>query len=247
MNEWPGTLTRIDAIRIIENITDKDDPAWEWAVEDFYHEESDTFPTIYEVLQTLGVTEAEYKSATNAQNTNWPEVSDELYISQQVRIDSLEAELSTLKAENAALKKEQAAWRKFTDEANRTLVAADKKIAALKADLEDATEHLRLLGEYPETRPSEPVTPRHELEGEITTLRAQREWVSVEERLPEEGQTVVLLDAKRFVATERSHDNVMHVGCYSAFGNHWAVMGERGFILESFTHWMPLPSAPEGE
>ena len=99
MSEWPGSLTRIDAIRIIENITDKDDPAWERAAEDFYDEESDTFPTLYEVLQTLGVTEAEYKSATNAQNTNWPEVSDELYISQQVRIDSLEAELSTLKAQ----------------------------------------------------------------------------------------------------------------------------------------------------
>lgn len=108
MSEWPGTLTRIDAIRIIENITDKDDPAWEWAVEDFYDEESDTFPTLYEVLQTLGVTEAEYKSATNAQNTNWPEVSDELYISQQARIDSLEAELSTLKAQREWVSVEEA-------------------------------------------------------------------------------------------------------------------------------------------
>jgi hypothetical protein len=99
----------MDAIRIIENITDKDDPAWEWAVEDFYDEESDTFPTLYEVLQTLGVTEAEYKSATNAQNTNWPEVSDELYISQQVRIDSLEAELSTIKAQREWVNKSEAA------------------------------------------------------------------------------------------------------------------------------------------
>ena len=35
-----------------------------------------------------------------------------------------------------ALEKEQSAWRKFTDEANRTLEAADKKIATLQARIE---------------------------------------------------------------------------------------------------------------
>ena len=30
MDEWTGKLTRADAIRIIENFTDKDDPAWEY-------------------------------------------------------------------------------------------------------------------------------------------------------------------------------------------------------------------------
>lgn len=71
-NEWPGKLSRLDAIKIIEAITDKDDPAWEWAVEDWYDEETDTMPTIYEVLSALGVSEAEYKEATGAKNTRWP-------------------------------------------------------------------------------------------------------------------------------------------------------------------------------
>ena len=66
------TLSRIEAVAIIERATDKDDPHWEWCVDEWYCEESDTFPTIYDVLAALGVTEAEYKEATGAQNCNWP-------------------------------------------------------------------------------------------------------------------------------------------------------------------------------
>ena len=90
--EWSGKLSRIDAIRIIENITDKDDPAWEWAVEDWYDEDTDTMPSIYAVLSAIGVTEEEYKEATGAKNIGtWSEVSDELAITTQVRIDVLES------------------------------------------------------------------------------------------------------------------------------------------------------------
>ena len=39
--------------------------------------------------------------------------------------------IATLQARIEALEKEQSAWRKFTDEANRTLEAADKKIVSL--------------------------------------------------------------------------------------------------------------------
>lgn len=92
--EWPGKLSRIDAIRIIESITDKDDPAWEWAVEDWYDEDTDTMPSIYEVMAALGVTEEEYKEATGAQNVGtWSDVCDELAITTQVRIDVLESML----------------------------------------------------------------------------------------------------------------------------------------------------------
>lgn len=93
MDEWTGRLTRADAIRIIESITDKDDPAWEWAVEDFYDEESDTMPSIYDVLHTLGVGEAEYKDAVGAVNVNWPSLADDLFIEKQVRIDVMESAL----------------------------------------------------------------------------------------------------------------------------------------------------------
>ena len=93
MSEWPGKLSRIDAIRIIESVSDKDDPAWEWAVEEWYDEDTDTMPSIYEVLATLGVTEDEYKEATGAQNTNWPNFADEQHVAALNRIEALEAEV----------------------------------------------------------------------------------------------------------------------------------------------------------
>ena len=40
-------------------------------------------------------------------------------------------DMCEMEARIEALEKEQSAWRKFTDEANRTLEAADKKIASL--------------------------------------------------------------------------------------------------------------------
>ena len=96
MSEWPGKLSRIDAITIIERITDQDDPAWEWAVEDWYDEYTDTMPSIYEVLATLGVTEDEYKEATGAQNTNWPNFADEQHVAALNRIDDLENKLQRI-------------------------------------------------------------------------------------------------------------------------------------------------------
>jgi len=70
---WPGKLTRDDAIKLIEKITDKDDPYWDYIVEDFYDEKSDTMPSIYHIFDALGITEDEYKAATGAENTAWPE------------------------------------------------------------------------------------------------------------------------------------------------------------------------------
>ena len=77
MSEWKGNLTRKEAIRIIENATDKDDPHWEFAVEDWYDEEEDTMPTIFHVLAALGVTEQEYTDATGSQNVNWPAIDQQ--------------------------------------------------------------------------------------------------------------------------------------------------------------------------
>ena len=45
-------------------------------------------------------------------------------------------DMCEMEARIEALEKEQSAWRKFTDEANRTLEAADKKIATLQARIE---------------------------------------------------------------------------------------------------------------
>ena len=72
MTEWNGKLSRIQAIKIIDSITDQDDPYWENHVDDYYDEDSDTMPSIYHVFAALGVTEQEYKDATRAGNVNWP-------------------------------------------------------------------------------------------------------------------------------------------------------------------------------
>lgn len=73
MNDWNGVLTRQNAIRLIDRVTDRDDPFWEYLVEDFYNEDDDTVPSIYNVLDALGVTEDEYIRATGVNNVKWPE------------------------------------------------------------------------------------------------------------------------------------------------------------------------------
>lgn len=136
-------LTRIDAIRIIENITDKDDPAWEWAVEEFYDEESDAMPTIYDVLNVLGVSETEYKEATGAQNTKWPEVELDYAVDKESEIDKLQSQLSQLQAENERLKEDALLYRFIRHQTSPVGVAVfgvDNGYAgqALDEDLKDA-------------------------------------------------------------------------------------------------------------
>ncbi len=69
---WNGKLSRIEAVRILDRATDQDDPFWEHAVEDHYDEKDDNIPTIMDVLAALGVTEAEYREASGADNVEWP-------------------------------------------------------------------------------------------------------------------------------------------------------------------------------
>ena len=64
MNDWKGTLTRIQAIRILDSFINKDNLEWEWAVDEFYDEESDTIPSIMQVFAALSITEEEYREAT---------------------------------------------------------------------------------------------------------------------------------------------------------------------------------------
>ena len=54
MNEWKGKLTREQAIQIFDAATDQDDPAWEWLVEAWYDEETDTMPSVYDVFAADG-------------------------------------------------------------------------------------------------------------------------------------------------------------------------------------------------
>lgn len=56
----------------------------------------------------------------------------------------------------------------------------------------------------------------------------KQEWVSVDERLPEESMTVITCNAKGEVDTD-------YYGYYSL-----------GFSDKTVTHWMPLPEPPKG-
>lgn len=69
-------LSRIDAIKIIDRVTDNDDPYWERVVEDWYDEKNDDLPSIMDVFAALGVTEAEYRKASGADGPiKWPKTS----------------------------------------------------------------------------------------------------------------------------------------------------------------------------
>ena len=75
----------------------------------------------------------------------------------------------------------------------------------------------------------------------IAALREQPRWISVEERLPERGEFVLLSYAKNCKNPTQFAKNTMAVGKYE-FGM-FLVEG----CLVSVTHWMPLPSAPKEE
>jgi len=52
-------LTREQALRIICQATDHDDPYWENLVDDYYDEETDSMPSIYDVLKPIGISKEE--------------------------------------------------------------------------------------------------------------------------------------------------------------------------------------------
>ena len=75
-NDKESRLTKTEAIQLIESLTDKDDPYWSNVVEDHYDEDTDSWPSIYQVFAGLGITEEEYRKATGAyQNIDYPNVT----------------------------------------------------------------------------------------------------------------------------------------------------------------------------
>lgn len=66
------------------------------------------------------------------------------------------------------------------------------------------------------------------LRAEIERLQAERRWIPVGERLPEEKQNVLALDK-------------------TGTAYHWEYSRSLSNIFVSiYTHWMPLPEPPEG-
>ena len=72
------------------------------------------------------------------------------------------------------------------------------------------------------------------------TLTPQNEWISVEDRLPEEGQIVLV------------HQKDGFIYCAENFAGN--VLMSPGWFIDNYswdakevTHWMPLPEPPEGK
>ena len=58
-----------------------------------------------------------------------------------------------------------------------------------------------------------------------------QEWISVDDRLPEQGEKAICIDA----------DGDMMIGKYTEWG--WMFP----CYFEELTHWMPIPEPPKGE
>ena len=73
-----------------------------------------------------------------------------------------------------------------------------------------------------------------ELETELSKLKEQQRWIPVTERLPEEGQRVVIVAENGFmgIADYRSDTTSLAIKFLGA-------------IVSNATHWMPLPERPE--
>ena len=71
-------------------------------------------------------------------------------------------------------------------------------------------------------------------------------WIDCKERLPEIGQYVILLADRYWNVPEGIDDmRVTATGYLNKHGSlYWSVFGERGFDIDAFTHWMPIPPAP---
>ena len=74
------------------------------------------------------------------------------------------------------------------------------------------------------------------------------EWISVEDRLPEEGYPVILINENKWWATPEGvqDTNITAIGYLSLWsGGFWSVFGDGSKTLKAYTHWQPLQPLPE--
>lgn len=74
-----------------------------------------------------------------------------------------------------------------------------------------------------------------------------QEWISVKDRLPELHQSVCLINIDKWMNTGGVFDrNKYATGYLAEFGQkYWSCDYQPALELNSFTHWMPLPTPPK--
>jgi hypothetical protein len=77
------------------------------------------------------------------------------------------------------------------------------------------------------------------LSGTIDEGKKEGEWISVEERLPDNAE--MFNDRVLFVAS-----GIIRIGCYDYETNDWTETGG-GVYKSNVTHWMLLPKVPKEE
>lgn len=71
----------------------------------------------------------------------------------------------------------------------------------------------------------------------------QDKWISVNERLPEDGQSVAFVVTTKNTSWDYLNGQVLGGTYYkSPFGGDFSIPG----LTITASHWMPLPPAPEG-
>lgn len=110
-----------------------------------------------------------------------------------------------------------------------------------RIDLSDTIDYaMRDWDDYIDECQEEGIPPIDTFEEYIAdvVLRAgyrKQEWISVEERLPEEGTRVL------------GYDYMGNVVCYFVYGTrYWFEDGWNSAKGWGVTHWMPLPEPPKG-
>ena len=69
-------------------------------------------------------------------------------------------------------------------------------------------------------------------------LLEQGKWISVKERLPRDGETVLVFDQIEQIST-------MTYCIDGMYGKSWEDDYEQAINLDWITHWMPLPEVPK--
>lgn len=68
-----------------------------------------------------------------------------------------------------------------------------------------------------------------------------REWIKCSERMPEEGQEVIVMDNDR---GKVQSGMILETGYPAGMGNVFVDFNEEYYQVTNVTHWMPLPEPP---